>query len=135
MHSVLLYQRTTSSKLLGRVNCAITTQQLTWCVRGSTRHLGFDCGTKKAAICLQATNTDLANRLYNTPEIFKSSRFSKPKLSQTGFQIEHYAGAVGYKTDNFLVSQHMLPPSPVFLVYDHPADLVMLCVQPFSPEC
>lgn len=32
----------------------------------------------------------------------KSSRFSKPKLDQTGFTIEHYAGAVSYRTENFL---------------------------------
>ena len=50
----------------------------------------------------QATNVDFANRLYNSPEIAKSKRFSKPKLSQTGFTIDHYAGGVGYKTDNFL---------------------------------
>ena len=50
----------------------------------------------------QATNVDFANRLYGSPDITSSKRFSKPKLSQTGFAIEHYAGGVGYKTDNFL---------------------------------
>lgn len=50
----------------------------------------------------QATNADLANRLYASPEVTGSARFSKPKLSQTGFAIEHYAGPVTYKTDNFL---------------------------------
>lgn len=50
----------------------------------------------------QATNADLANRLYASPEVSGSGRFSKPKLSQTGFSIEHYAGPVTYKTDNFL---------------------------------
>lgn len=50
----------------------------------------------------QATNADLANRLYASPEVSGSGRFSKPKLSQTGFAIEHYAGPVTYKTDNFL---------------------------------
>ena len=52
---------------------------------------------------LQATNEDFANRLYNSSEVSGSKRFSKPKLSQTGFAIEHYAGGVGYKTDNFLI--------------------------------
>ena len=51
---------------------------------------------------LQATNVDFANRLYGSTEVSGSKRFSKPKLSQTGFAIEHYAGGVGYKTDNFL---------------------------------
>ena len=45
---------------------------------------------------------DFANRLYGSPEVTGSKRFSKPKLSQTGFAIEHYAGGVAYKTDNFL---------------------------------
>ena len=51
---------------------------------------------------MQATNVDFANRLYGSTEVTGSKRFSKPKLSQTGFAIEHYAGGVGYKTDNFL---------------------------------
>lgn len=32
----------------------------------------------------------------------KSARFGQPKLDRTGFRIEHYAGAVTYKTENFL---------------------------------
>ncbi len=40
--------------------------------------------------------------MYQTSEVAKSSRFSKPKLARTGFSIQHYAGAVSYKTDNFL---------------------------------
>lgn len=51
---------------------------------------------------VQATHADFANKLYGTPEVAKSSRFSKPKLDQTGFRIEHYAGAVTYRTGNFL---------------------------------
>lgn len=52
--------------------------------------------------CLQATYKDFANKLYGTNEIANSSRFSKPKRDQTGFTIEHYAGAVTYRTENFL---------------------------------
>lgn len=51
---------------------------------------------------LQATHADLATKLYTTPKVANSSRFSKPKLSRTDFTIEHYAGAVTYKTENFL---------------------------------
>ncbi len=51
---------------------------------------------------MQATHKDFANKLYGTSEVAKSSRFSKPKLDQTGFTIEHYAGAVSYRTENFL---------------------------------
>ena len=51
---------------------------------------------------MQATNADFATKLYSTPEVAKSARFSKPRLLQTGFTVEHYAGAVTYKTDNFL---------------------------------
>ena len=51
---------------------------------------------------LQATHEDFANKLYGTPEVAKSARFSKPKLDRTGFTIEHYAGAVSYRTENFL---------------------------------
>jgi myosin heavy subunit len=43
---------------------------------------------------LQATNADYANRLYQSPLAKESKRFSKPKLSQTAFTIEHYAGGV-----------------------------------------
>ena len=61
----------------------------------------------------QATNADLANRLYASPEVSGSARFSKPKLSQTGFSIEHYAGPVTYKTDYFL------PKNRDFVVAEH----------------
>lgn len=51
---------------------------------------------------MQATNADFANKLYGTPEVSTSGRFIKPKLDQTGFTIQHYAGAVTYRTGNFL---------------------------------
>ncbi|KAK9844720.1 hypothetical protein WJX74_005896 [Apatococcus lobatus] len=50
----------------------------------------------------KATYEDFATRMYQTDEVAKSSRFSKPKLARAGFTIEHYAGAVSYKTNNFL---------------------------------
>lgn len=45
-------------------------------------------------ILMQATTADYANKLYTTPTVANSSRFSKPKLSQTAFTIDHYAGEV-----------------------------------------
>jgi myosin-5 len=45
---------------------------------------------------------DLAEKLYNTPSVKDSQRFQKPKLSQTAFTIQHYAGPVTYQTENFL---------------------------------
>ena len=73
---------------------------------------------------LQATNVDFANRLYNSSEVSGSKRFSKPKLSQTGFAIEHYAGGVGYKTDNFLIK------NKDFVVAEH-QQLMQNSDQPF----
>ncbi len=32
--------------------------------------------------------------MYHAREVSASSRFSKPKLDQTGFTIDHYAGQV-----------------------------------------
>eukprot|EP00887_Chlorella_sp_A99_P006772 scaffold2.g6772.t1 len=49
-----------------------------------------------------ASHEELASRLYTTPSIAGSVRFSKPKLSRTDFTVEHYAGAVTYRTDAFL---------------------------------
>lgn len=46
----------------------------------------------------QATNADYANRLYQSPMVKESKRFTKPKLSQTAFTIEHYAGGVCFGT-------------------------------------
>ena len=60
-----------------------------------------DCCSRQVYF-VQATHKDFANKLYGTGEVAKSSRFSKPKLDQTGFTIEHYAGAVSYRTENFL---------------------------------
>ncbi|DBA65606.1 TPA: hypothetical protein ACH3X2_002670 [Trebouxia sp. C0005] len=72
----------------------------------------------------KATNVDFANRLYSSPEVTSSTRFSKPKLSQTGFAVEHYAGGVGYKTDNFLVK------NKDFVVAEH-QQLMQSSDQPF----
>ena len=44
----------------------------------------------------QATYKDFANKLYHTADVSSSSRFSKPKLDQTGFTIDHYAGEVRF---------------------------------------
>ena len=47
------------------------------------------------AFCLaQATYKDYATKLYATPNVTSAGRFSKPKLDQTGFTIDHYAGEV-----------------------------------------
>ena len=67
---------------------------------------------------------DFANRLYSSTEVNSSKRFSKPKLSQTGFAVEHYAGGVGYKTDNFLVK------NKDFVVAEH-QQLMQSSDQPF----
>ena len=67
---------------------------------------------------------DFANRLYGSPEVTSSKRFSKPKLSQTGFAVEHYAGGVGYKTDHFLVK------NKDFVVAEH-QQLMQNSDQPF----
>ncbi|KAK9815009.1 hypothetical protein WJX73_004719 [Symbiochloris irregularis] len=50
----------------------------------------------------RATHSDLATKLYNSPEVRDSKRFAVPKRVPNGFTIEHYAGAVTYKTENFL---------------------------------
>ena len=51
---------------------------------------------------MQATHHDLATKLYASPEIKRTSRFSVPRLVPDGFTIEHYAGGVTYRTQNFL---------------------------------
>ena len=43
----------------------------------------------------QATHEDYANKLYATPSVSSSKRFSKPKLSRTDFTVDHYAGVCG----------------------------------------
>lgn len=45
---------------------------------------------------------DLAQKLYSTNTVNSSARFQRPKLSQTAFTIQHYAGPVTYQTENFL---------------------------------
>lgn len=82
------------------------------------------CYERHIATHLQATNVDFANRLYNSSEVSGSKRFSKPKLSQTGFAIEHYAGGVGYKTDHFLIKNRD------FVVAEH-QQLMQSSDQPF----
>jgi len=55
------------------------------------------CGMQQTLNALawsQATFKDFANKMYHTREVSSSSRFSKPKLDQTGFTIDHYAGQV-----------------------------------------
>eukprot|EP00798_Chlamydomonas_sp_ICE-L_P027113 gene27113-2338_t len=49
-----------------------------------------------------AKASDLAQKLYNTGSCKDSKRFSKPKISNTAFTIDHYAGMVTYETTNFL---------------------------------
>jgi myosin-5 len=49
-----------------------------------------------------ATHKDLAEKLYSSPTCKGSQRFTQPKLSQTAFTIQHYAGPVTYQTNNFL---------------------------------
>ena len=39
-----------------------------------------------------ATHKDLAEKLYASPLCQGSARFKRPKLSQTAFTIDHYAG-------------------------------------------
>jgi myosin-5 len=41
---------------------------------------------------------DLAEKLYNNATVRDSARFQRPKLSQTAFTIQHYAGPVTYQT-------------------------------------
>jgi myosin-5 len=63
----------------------------------------------------KATHEDFANKLYGAPSVSDSKRFSKPKLSRTDFTIDHYAGAVTYRTDNFLAKNRD------FVVAEHQA--------------
>lgn len=50
----------------------------------------------------RSDHRDFAQKLYSSDFISNSSRFTKPKLSQEDFIIEHYAGPVKYSTLNFL---------------------------------
>ncbi|GBG00632.1 myosin [Raphidocelis subcapitata] len=49
-----------------------------------------------------STNKDLSEKLYASSICQASARFKRPKLSNTAFTIEHYAGPVSYQSDNFL---------------------------------
>lgn len=51
----------------------------------------------------KATHEDFAQKLYSTSTVADSSRFSKPRLAKSDFTIDHYAGGVTYRTENFLV--------------------------------
>ncbi|KAL6769329.1 MYO1 [Auxenochlorella protothecoides x Auxenochlorella symbiontica] len=63
----------------------------------------------------QATHADLAAKLYAAPGVAGSARFSKPRLAPTDFTIQHYAGAVTYRTQNFLAKNRD------FVVAEHQA--------------
>ncbi|WOL13269.1 myosin-8-like isoform X2 [Canna indica] len=54
----------------------------------------------EACMLPRSTHETFAEKLYQT---FKNNkRFSKPKLSRSGFTISHYAGEVTYQTELFL---------------------------------
>jgi myosin V len=63
----------------------------------------------------KATHQDYAQKLYSTPNVSDSKRFSKPRLAQSDFTIAHYAGEVTYRTENFLVKNRD------FIVAEHQA--------------
>ena len=48
--------------------------------------------------------------MYSTREVSSSSRFSKPKLDQTGFTIDHYAGQARHQPA-FLKRAHICKDS------------------------
>jgi myosin-5 len=75
----------------------------------------------------KATHQDYAQKLYSTPNVSESKRFSKPRLAQSDFTIAHYAGEVTYKTENFLVKNRD------FIVAEHQA-LMMSSTQQFVQE-
>eukprot|EP00775_Hariotina_reticulata_P007220 gene7220-7433_t len=74
-----------------------------------------------------STNKDLAEKLYNTSTVRDSARFQRPKLSQTAFTIQHYAGPVAYQTDNFL------DKNKDFVVAEH-QQLLQASTKPFVAE-
>ncbi|EPS57591.1 hypothetical protein M569_17226, partial [Genlisea aurea] len=54
----------------------------------------------EACMFPRSTHETFAEKLYQT---FRDHRrFTKPKLSRTGFTISHYAGDVTYQTEHFL---------------------------------
>ena len=79
----------------------------------------------------KSTHADFAQKLYSAQNIAETSRFSKPRLSQTDFNVDHYAGGVTYRTQNFLEKNRD------FIVAEHEAlmasskeDLVSLLFSP-----
>lgn len=54
----------------------------------------------EACMFPKSTHETFAQKMYQTYKAHK--RFSKPKLSRTGFTINHYAGDVTYQADYFL---------------------------------
>lgn len=65
-------------------------------------HTHILCPQTLSRIHIVAYPQDLAQKLYSTATTKDSARFQRPKLSQTAFTIQHYAGPVTYETDNFL---------------------------------
>lgn len=63
----------------------------------------------------KASHKDYAEKLYAAPNISGSKRFEKPRLAQSDFTIDHYAGKVTYRTENFLVKNRD------FIVAEHQA--------------
>ncbi|WPT16300.1 Myosin-11 [Picochlorum sp. SENEW3] len=59
------------------------------------------------------THKDFSQKLYSSDFISKSNRFFKPRLSETEFAIQHYAGKVQYDTLNFLEK------NKDFIVFEH----------------
>lgn len=82
----------------------------------------------------QATNSDYANRLYQSNLIEESNRFTKPKLSQTAFTIEHYAGGVTYNTDNFLVKNRDFVVAEHQLLLEASSEAYVAGLFPPEPE-
>lgn len=62
--------------------------------------MGFLGMTRECAA--QASANDFAQKLYNTDQVVKHKRFSRPRWSQEAFTIDHYAGDVTYNVEHFL---------------------------------